>query len=176
MDQETYGQFFDHWAPLQSATYSASGSKGIMYTYLRYGRFTAGFHEDSWMKINQDGRDRLVSRLGSEEKAREGFREADRQDSYIHEIAHHYQTRRMPYWFLEAGGFYYARTVMLEKFGIRFSADPEDAACDFYQKLVDKHGDDIHRVAFEQIEDQSWRDKLASYTDEVKQTVFPHLR
>ncbi|MBM3283144.1 hypothetical protein FJY90_02725 [Candidatus Gottesmanbacteria bacterium] len=179
MDSDTYQRFYDEWyrTPL-AVSYTAAEDKGYMREYTEdEGGFVAGYIPDLWDHIPSERQKGLIDKYGGVKRAKDVVKSRTSHYIITHEIAHTYQDDELPLTFVECGANYYARVVMKEKGWGKFSAGNFDRLADFYEKLIDKYGDDIHRIFFGQdINAGLHQQVLNEYSAEVIADLFPHLR
>ena len=147
-----------------------------MRTFLAEGDFVAGFMPDMWSAVPESVREEFARNAGGEEKAKRILQSMVAHWLVLHEISHVYENRGLPLWFAEAGAYHYSRQSMKEHKwgGIR---SQHEAAADFYQELLAKYGDDVHKIFFGQIEDKLVKQKVFSeFTEEKKNALFPDYR
>lgn len=179
MDKKTFERFNEKWLEnLQAgdSTYTAKGSKGYIRTFLERGDFAAGFVPDIWKKIPDDMRKKIVDAAGGKKQAEEAIKNMTAHYIITHELLHLHQNKSLPLWLSEAGAYYYTREIMKKnKWGGLNSA--YDSAADFYRELLEKYGDDIHKIYFGQSRDKEKREKIFSeFTDEKRKMLFPDYR
>lgn len=174
--EEIYEEFVDEWSkniPLVETTITDKG-------YMRYhnlGEFLVGYLPDLWGLLDEKTQIRLKKREGGFENAKNYVRQTTNRYLLSHEIAHMYQDPNLPVWFMECGAHYYARTLMMEKGWGKFDTEDYIRLSNFYQTLVGKYGEDVHKLFFGQLDDKSRREEiLAEFTEDVQKCILPHYR
>jgi hypothetical protein len=102
--------------------------------------------------IKSHGEDKLKSRL-------KVFGDLNRKDTIAHEIAHYYQPA-LTGWFSECGAYYYTREAVREVAYKSYDLYRMPLLADFYERLLSKYGDNIHRLQFGTLEDPAVKSAL----------------
>ena len=161
-DKKTFERFNEKWlGKLQSgdASYLNKENKGNMRTFLERGDFAAGFVPDIWEKIPQEMQKKLIDAAGGEKQAKKAIKNMAARYIITHELAHLHQDPSLPLWFAESGAYCYTQgTMKKNKWGELNSA--QDEAADFYRWLLEKYGDDVHKIYFGQLQDRKKREKI----------------
>jgi hypothetical protein len=117
---------------------------------------------------------RLIEELGSEEKAKDivGF------ETFLniasHEIVHTFESKDLPLWFIECGASYYSDELINELEVGKIEEPIDRARKEKYARVLDKYGEDVHKVFYNQLEDEDLENKiLAEMTDEEFAELFP---
>lgn len=178
-DKKTFERFDEKWlGNLQAgdASYLNEENKGYMRTFLERGDFTAGFVPDIWEKIPQDTQKKLADMAGGETQAKEAVKNMTARYIITHELAHLHQNPDLPLWFAESGAYCYTQETMKKNnWGELNSA--QDEAADFYRELLEKYGDDVHKIYFGKLQDREKQKKIFSeFTEEKKKILFPDYR
>jgi hypothetical protein len=81
-----------------------------------------------------------------EPSERERFNYIMRRSFFMHDIVHQYQNMSLPAWFVEAGAYYYQ--FHCNQGGLTPEDIGQQKTINFFQSLVDKYGDGVHRLSF----------------------------
>jgi hypothetical protein len=123
-----------------------------------------------WNNLDNDYKQERVNYYGNEDVARNNYVYDSLQSTLLHEILHQYQDRSLPSAFLESAVRYYTRSLI-------FSNPPQpgnDTPAAFYALLIEKYGDDVHRVFFNSPEVSSTRKKeITTHISRKSRRLFP---
>lgn len=180
VDKESNKQFQSEWPDLRNQIVHSYGDDiGIMRTFGRDGKFVVGIRPDLWSDLPKTTQQRFITRCGSEENASQFVNLAYHTNIVMHEITHLYQPLDKefiaPLWLLEAQA-YWAGRELVDK-NIKVNSSTYDKYADFYQKLLDKYGNQVHDICLSNSTDMSLLLQLnAEFTPEVQHQIFPEFK
>lgn len=178
-DEPTVRNFIEVWGGEDSSTsYLPEGEIGYMTAYKGADEeFVFGSTSDSWRKLGDGEQQRLIAAHGSADKAASYVNSLYRRAGLAHELCHMYQDEDLPVAFLECGAHFYGVRVSLLSKKDYIADENTDRVVDFYKGLIEKYGDDVHRVFFGAAADKEKREQiLQEFTEDVQRRLFPELK
>jgi len=171
MDDERFTNFFGAWygdngqaSPTANGLYSSNGDIIAVRDLTDY-----------WQQ-QQKMTAQLVSTPGVRDlaHAKQIMENIGYAETVTHEAYHHLQDPSLPTFFQENGAYYYQQTTAESlNFG-RLDSDERAKITDFYKNLIDKYGDDVHKLFFGTLNNTERRTEiLAEYTPQKITEIFP---
>jgi hypothetical protein len=118
----------------------------------------------------------ILQRFGGLEKARATVKMTYFVNALSHEIIHEYEDGANPFSFSESGSEYYASHIS-ESFGVNYGSmmGYGEKPRIFYGELVEKYGDDVHRLFFGLLSNTQREDPiLGEFNNEKNRELFPN--
>lgn len=116
----------------------------------------------------QENKEECLEHFGSLEKAEEELLGAYRNNVITHELLHLYNSSlASPSIFSEAGAYFYTYQLMKGLF-VSLNALNDPKLRSLYQELIDKYGDDVHKLFFGQEVDEEIRNSIFTEVQEEK--------
>ncbi len=171
-DTPAFQEMYANWASDSDGNYP---DKSIRAAYFPEGKIIA-FDDPNriWELYADDAKAEAIKVFGSEEKAKENVASIAFFDYLTHEICHQYQDLTLPEPFVEISARYYQRETLTKmKYGY-IIADHDEERIGFYKSLIEKYGDDVHKLAFgKEIDTAKKKVILNTFTPEEIARLFP---
>lgn len=170
-DPDTYKTFFDEWTDSHNNIKYSKGP-GVMRAYSKEGKFVIGFLSEYWDKVVN--KQEAIGEFGNEESAQKEIKNMVARGHIIHELSHIYQNSDLPLWFLECGAYWYSHNVPKSAELNIVSMTDYDKPVDFFDSLISKYGDDVHKLSFSNKVDKEIQDRIfRGITSETIKDIFP---
>src|SRR5260370_14020255 len=118
------------------------------YAFQRGGIIAVLNPEIDWGRCCPHCKAKDIEALGSEPAARELYKRRYYTTFIAHEEVHQYQDWRLPEAFKEMGAYYYTSHIARQLGHRPVGDDLADMRYNAYEALLQKYGDDVHRVFF----------------------------
>lgn len=179
VNNDVYREFNNNWIDEDGKiVHKYVKDRGAGRAFVDRGNFCILLPVDLWSTISKKHRHRIIkeTKSPSENDAKNLVNRSLRTNTLFHEINHLYQDpdgNRLPLWLREAQSYWVGRELADEN--IQFHTPEFDAIADFYESLVKKYGDDVHKVCFgTQMNSFITYQVLHEFTPEIQQRIFPN--
>ncbi|MBU1110741.1 hypothetical protein KKB83_03935 [Patescibacteria group bacterium] len=173
MTPETYSNFWKNWDDSKIQIISSSNEGYFRYS-KNLGDFVGGYVPDVWSHVDKGCRERLIAERGDEVSARDYVQNTTLRYCLVHEMIHVYQDQDIPLWLMECAAHYGARKVMKVQDWDLFDYDKHRKMANFYLHLVNKYGNDVHRLCFgQEVGETKKQQILAEFTDSFREKIMP---
>jgi hypothetical protein len=182
-DEETKALFDEAWPDNKGKTiikYHAGES--LFRAYNSEGQYVVGIPQNVWDKLTEKNKEVIIQQNGgNEEMAKKFVKKALHQNFILHEITHLYQPGDekvdIPLWLRELQAYWVGRELADEN--SRVHSEYYDKLADFFQKLLDKYGDDVHKLCLSKARGHNtfvlYKIK-EEFTPEIQADLFPDYR
>lgn len=173
-DPDSYHEFVGRWQETRGKVFERYMTrKGQAQAFANDGNFVIASEDRFDDFISQQDWESMLQNTGlPEDELMSLVRNILDATVIAHEMTHLYQfpTNLTPLWLLE-GQAYWATTKMLKH---SLSTRATDAIANFYQYLLDKYGDKVHRLCFGASESSKLSESIkAEFTPEIQAALFP---
>jgi hypothetical protein len=177
LDSDGYKEFQNHWLDKghQSTSYvDLNQSSGRAYVSVAGNFFIL---HDFWGQIPDEDKPRIISSYGGEDNAKTEVNNLLGKLVATEEIVHLYQSHN-PLWFYESGAQWYTRDLLSDESDLlNQSLFVFEKTANFYQKLIDKYGENIHKMFFGSLDNKELEKSiLGEFTGDVIKDLFPNLK
>ncbi len=129
---------------------------------------------DMWKLLPREEFDKIVSRFGSFEKARNAVAYAGYFEYLVHEIVHRYQDPSLPIAFLECGACYYQTVISSTLEEDRIESELIEKRSNHYRNLVALFGNDVHHLFFGTLHNDDLKKNILMYLyPKIVTELFP---
>ena len=175
----TYDDFHDSWINFPfSGGYSQGSNRKDLHAWPgKMGYFITGAMVDVYDQFLEANRKQVESQFTTVEEARHAVNDIVQRTATIHEITHLYGDFDLPFAMRECGAYFYQADVMQKSdWGFYWGGDLLKRRADFYEGLLDKNGDDVHKVFFgAEIDRKKKRQIEKEFSLKVTFDLFPGL-
>lgn len=135
----------------------------------------SGAMVDVYDEFPEANRRAVERQFATVEEARQAANDVVLRTATIHEITHLYGDPDLPFALKECGAYYYQADVMAKSgWGGYWSGDTLKRRADFYEQLIGKYGDDVHKVFFcEEVDRRKKRRIEREFSLRVTFDLFP---
>ncbi len=186
MDHDTLGTFTHEWIKDPSAKGTETTQPPDFLTFSKSaGELVAGSAKDLWEGYSQQEKEYIVQTVGVDEDIlKKRIDTVYSYGTYVHELSHIYQDKRIHGLFLELAAYYYGFHMQKATHGLMLTNTEEQARYNFYQGLIDNYGEDVHKLVFGSLvnDGESLRNDpralkiLAEFTPEVERQLFTDMK
>lgn len=148
--------------------------KGIYFTEGRVMAF--GDPKNYWSKLPKEVQEGLIQKYGSEGKAKLRVVSGCLVNCIVHEVIHQFQSPNIPNYFFECAVRYYQRQVSDRLHSGHPIEDLGEEGIGFYQQMIERFGDDMHRLFFSGNVEPSVKDTILARFNQEKEKLFPQGR
>ncbi len=171
---ETFEQFHYEWDKI------TTDRSRLYYPEVTATVFTNGqvmAFEDptkAWQRLSKETQVDAISRFGSEAEARGVVAFTAIADFLCHEVVHQYQDENLPKFFKELGAYFYQRQIATALHFSFLIFDLDEARIQYYNSLLNRFGEDVHKIFFGSLLDSKRRTEiLSSVTKDDINELFP---
>jgi hypothetical protein len=181
VDEDMKIHFLNEWVP-NASSYADYSDLVIIGTDEKRGRFFVG-QIDHWNFLSEPEKDVFRENfnkrynISNEDDIAEIYNDDSKREVYVHEVAHDYEDETLPLEFRECGAYYYGKELKKpSSYASVFEADQTYKYSAFYRGLIEIYGDDIHKLFFGSLKNESIRREiLEEFTTEVVVELFPEV-
>jgi hypothetical protein len=172
MDKETRTQYLPEWTKDPKVNQLPSIDRFAAVTD-QHGRFVAGgwdFWDQLPESVRLEGKLMFKNQFAIEDEniVASIINNMANDNSYVHEITHLYQNTTIPRAFAECGAYFYEKELREQSpYGINIATTEEERFAPFYQSLLEKYGDDVHKLFFGSLEEEL----IAKRIDDIKSEI-----
>jgi hypothetical protein len=175
LDNDTYDVVNEDWERTEGARIEKyTSDKGHGRAFKDSGNFVVSLPIDLWKDFSEDKKKRYMEQLKlSNAEAEKYVNTVMKSNIVLHEMTHLYQKpgTDLPLWLTEAQAYWIARELPSEEMKIHTSEF--DKRADLYKALLEKFGDELHKICFGTSTDQSILNFLrTAITPRIKELGF----